>query len=134
MTLNENEFYRSDVDCDAGRYAGCGSYCCRLLVRLDPDEQVPNEIEGLPPKGYVDKDEKGYCVNFNRKTHHCNIWATRPRVCREYSCNPDPLLQIALREGFVSVVQLARRAVELNIPKDEFITIPFVRDDINDKN
>ena len=93
---------RSDVDCCKGREIGCQTYCCRLLVRLDPDERGESK-NGLPAPGFVDKAEDGYCVHFNRDSMLCAIWENRPRVCREYTCNTDDLLQVALRESFSSI-------------------------------
>ncbi|MEJ2105766.1 MAG: YkgJ family cysteine cluster protein [Acidiferrobacteraceae bacterium] len=114
----------SDVDCDAGRRLGCQTFCCRLLVRLDPDEQVPTGEPGTPPKGFVDKDEQGYCVHFDRERSLCRIWQQRPRICREYSCNGDPLLQVVLREGFVNIAQLAIAESKAYIPRETHIHVP----------
>lgn len=95
------------VDCDAGRRMGCGTFCCRLLVRYAPDEDV-RDAEGRR-KGCVDKDpETGLCVFLDRSTERCGIWASRPRTCRLYDCNADPLLQIVLRNGFRSLAEVVR--------------------------
>lgn len=93
------------LDCDYGRAMGCGSFCCRLLVRLGADERDPAP-DGHVAKGYLDKDADGFCVHFNRDTGRCDGWDTRPRTCRAYDCNHDPLLQIVLRDGFVSLTRL----------------------------
>jgi len=93
------------LDCDAGRAMGCESFCCRLLVRLEPDERVA-PADGSVAKGFVDKTPDGVCVHHDRATGRCDGWDARPRVCRAYDCNHDPKLQIVLRDGFVSLVRL----------------------------
>lgn len=113
------------VDCDAGRKMGCHSFCCRLLVRLRPEEMTRQGEEGLPPKGFVDKDVDGLCVHFERETGLCAIWEDRPITCREYECNSDFLLQVVLREGFESIVKTARSAASAYIPRESYITIPL---------
>jgi hypothetical protein len=115
---------RSDVDCNAGRQLGCQSYCCRLLVRLDPDERVPG-THSEPAKGFVDKTPDGYCVNFDRENHLCAIWRARPRVCREYTCNSDELLQIAVRQNFRTIVDLVKAVTQAYIPRENYVRVPY---------
>ena len=117
-----------DVNCDAGRLLGCGTYCCRLLVRLDPDEQDPGDGT-TPPKGFVDKDKDGYCIHFDRDSELCRNWKNRPRVCREYSCNGDVLLQAAIKTSFKSLPELVRNAAMLYLPKELYISVPCHSDD-----
>lgn len=114
---------RSDVDCCKGRQLGCQTYCCRLLVRLEPDER-PEARNGLPAPGFVEKAADGYCINFDRQSMLCAIWENRPRVCREYSCNTDFLLQVAVRESFKSMVDLVKKAQSMFIPRETWIRIP----------
>lgn len=95
------------IDCEAGRRMGCASFCCRLIVRLSPSERDPGSPDD-PGKHCLDKDTRdGLCVYFERDTGRCGIWERRPRTCREYECNSDPLLQVVLREGYSSLVRLA---------------------------
>lgn len=117
----------ADIDCDAGRALGCRTFCCRLLVRLDPDEREPGQ-DGLPAKGYVDKDlADGFCIHLDRESYRCRIWAQRPRVCREYHCNDDTMLQAALKLGtFRNIVELARAAVQLDLPHEAYVRVPLV--------
>jgi hypothetical protein len=117
----------ANVDCEAGRRLGCQTYCCRLLVRLDPDEREPT-ARGQVPKGFVDKDIDGYCVNFDRATQLCRIWAQRPRVCREYDCNSDSLLQVAMRHEFGNIVQLVKAASCAYIPQETYVHVPHRQD------
>ena len=114
---------RSDVDCCKGRELGCKTYCCRLLVRLDEAERGESK-DGLPAPGFVEKAADGYCINFDRETYLCAIWQNRPRVCRDYSCNTDPLLQVALRYSYSSLVDLVKKAQSLFVARETFIRIP----------
>jgi len=115
---------RSNVDCDKGRELGCNSFCCRLLVRLDPDEREPSE-NGLPAKGFIDKDEQGNCIHHDLENSLCKIWERRPRVCRQYECNSDPLMQVVVRHGFKSLGHLVKTSASVFIPKEAHISIPL---------
>lgn len=111
------------IDCDAGRRLGCNTFCCRLLVRYDADERPPAP-PGETAKGCVDKAPDGLCVNLDRSTHRCAIWDRRPRVCREYDCNTDYLLQVALRVGVTNIVQLSRDAIAMTIAPEDWLSVP----------
>ncbi len=113
----------SIIDCEAGRRLGCSTFCCRLLVRLYEDERVPT-TDGSTPKGFVDKAPDGLCIHLDRDTHRCSIWETRPRICREYDCNYDHLLQAAIRFGVKNIAQLSRDSLSLRIPPEECIKVP----------
>ena len=115
------------VDCDAGRRMGCATFCCRMLVRLQADEMVPT-ADGTPPKGYVDKDPEGYCVYVDRDSGFCNNWDKRPKVCREYECNSDFMLQVVLREGFINIAELAKASVQIFIPKEAYTYVPMLNE------
>jgi len=106
---------------------GCATFCCRKLVRLEPDEMEPSDGK-TPAKGFVDKDPEGYCIHFDRDSGDCTNWEKRPRVCREYECNSDFLLQVVLREGFNNIATLARSAVNTYILKENYIKIPMISD------
>lgn len=116
------------VDCEAGRRLGCNTFCCRLLVALKPHERE-EPSDGLPARGYVDKDCNGLCIHMDTETWLCKIWENRPETCREYTCNSDFKLQIVLREGFTSIVDLARKTTTAYIPKETFITIPLLAEE-----
>lgn len=120
----------SDVDCQKGREAGCQTFCCRLLIRLEAEERISTET-GSPSQSFIEKDKDGFCTHLDRQTYFCAIWHNRPKVCREYSCNSDPLLQIALRQPVTSMVQLVRKAQTVFIPKETFIRIPCCSDSTN---
>ncbi len=110
------------VDCEAGRKMGCQTFCCRLLVRLDPVDCI-DVNDGGSPSRFVEKSADGYCVNLDRKTHLCSIWAERSRVCRGYDCNSDFLLQVAVRRKFKNIAELVRMATTAYIPKETYIQI-----------
>lgn len=109
------------LDCDEGRRLGCATFCCRLIVRLDPDD-VQLDPEGRR-KNCVDKDPvDGLCVHLDRETMRCSIWERRPRVCRAYNCNEDPQLQVVLRDGFKSLRVLVTTPLppaRATVPKKE---------------
>lgn len=113
----------SIIDCDAGRRLGCGTFCCRLVVRYYPEERPPS-VDGTTPKGCVDKAADGFCVHLDRVTHRCGIWEKRPRICREYDCNSDYLLQVAVRTGVRDIVQLSRDSLSTHILKESWVKIP----------
>lgn len=113
----------ASVDCEAGRSLGCKTYCCRLLVRLEPDERVAGDGTQTP-KGYVDKTADGYCIHFDRQSNLCGNWHNRPRACREYSCHGELLLQVALRHEFKNIVELVKLASTACIPLETYISIP----------
>jgi hypothetical protein len=115
------------VDCDAGRRMGCATFCCRMLVRLQQDEMKPGD--GITAaKGFVDKDPEGYCVHVDRKSGFCHNWKNRPKVCREYTCNSDFMLQVVLQEGFVNIAELAKVAARAFIPKETYRYVPTLND------
>jgi len=114
----------AEIDCEAGRRLGCRVFCCRLLVRLDPDEREPR-ADGLPEKGFMDKDPDGYCIHFDREHGICRIWERRPRVCREYHCNSDFLLQVALRQEFRNLAELLKLAATAYIPSELYRRVPL---------
>lgn len=111
-----------NVDCGKGRELGCQTYCCRLLVRLGPDERA---ADGADQKahGFVEKSADGYCVNLDRDSHLCRIWETRPRVCRGYDCNGDFLLQVAVRNKFQNIAELVKLAASAYIPRETYIQV-----------
>lgn len=111
----------ANVDCAEGRRLGCQTFCCRLVVRLEPDER------GADGHGTVAKSADGYCEHLDRENYRCKIWAQRSRVCRGYTCNGDFLLQVALRNKFNGLVELVRLAAAAYIPIETYISIPSVQ-------
>jgi len=121
---------KANVNCEAGRELGCCSYCCRLLVRLRPEEREP-DTGPIPAKSFVDKGEDGFCIYFDRDTELCKIWRNRPQVCREYNCNEDFLLQTAIHHQFKSLVDLVKLAAGFYLPKELFVTVPCHTDNFD---
>lgn len=113
----------SIIDCEAGRRLGCNTFCCRLLVRYYEDERPPSG-DGSIPKGCVDKAADGLCIHLDRVTQRCGTWETRPRVCREYDCNGDYLLQVAVRVGVKNIVQLSRDTLTTRVPREDWVRVP----------
>ncbi|MEJ2141303.1 MAG: YkgJ family cysteine cluster protein [Gammaproteobacteria bacterium] len=121
------------VDCEEGRRMGCATFCCRMMVRLQPDEMEKGDGK-TPPKGFVDKDPEGFCIHIDKETGYCNNWKKRPKVCREYECNSDFLLQVVIRNGFSNIAELARQAQSTIIPKETYIYVPTIEVTNTDKN
>ncbi len=72
----------------------------------------------------MEKDTDGYCKHLDRGTHLCSIWENRSRTCRSYDCNSDFLLQVALRNPFNNIAELAKIAATAFIPRETYIRIP----------
>lgn len=117
----------SCVNCKEGHRMGCHSFCCRLLVRLLPEE-MEETSDGSTPKGFVDKNPNGLCIHSDKESGLCKIWDKRPHTCRVYECNSDFLLQVVLREGFVNIAQTAKSASEAYIPLENYIKIPLLKE------
>jgi Fe-S-cluster containining protein len=74
----------------------------------------------------VDKDPEGYCIHFDRERGICRNWERRPRVCREYHCNSDFLLQVALRQDFCNLAELLKAAARVFIPREQYRRVPLL--------
>jgi hypothetical protein len=101
------------LDCEEGRRLGCATFCCRLIVRLKPEDRGRGVPGVEPGANCLPKDTEGLCVHMDRETSLCRIWRERPSVCREYDCNHDSLLSVVLRNGFTSLTQLVRDSARL---------------------
>lgn len=111
-----------ECNCTNGQSVGCRTYCCRLIVRLTPQEQQyfypePNSPHSLP------KDADGYCTYLDRENSQCKIWEHRPQACREFNCNEDHKLQFVLRYGEINIVSLAMMAARKTIPQYKWIEV-----------
>ncbi|HEY5993137.1 MAG TPA: hypothetical protein VIU46_00895 [Gallionellaceae bacterium] len=73
---------------------------------------------------FLQKDADGYCRHLNREDYRCEIWDTRSRTCRSYSCNGDFLLQVAVRNPIKNIAELVKMAATAYIPKETYISIP----------
>lgn len=116
------------LDCDAGRALGCKSFCCRLLVRLEEHER--NEIDPTTHrlKGYVDKKENGACLHQNEETGLCENWENRPKICREYDCNYDKLLQVVLVSKEKSISSWMKESVNVVVQKEDQQFVPYTKE------
>jgi uncharacterized protein len=106
------DFLRLDraLDCDRGRRLGCATFCCSLIVRLEPGERDPTMPDAFR-KSCIDKDpDTGVCIHLDEDHRCCGIYADRPRLCQRYDCRTDPLLPVVLEHGFQSLMQLVSRA------------------------
>lgn len=113
----------SCLNCDYGRARGCRTYCCQLLIRLS-EADAKRLYPERPEMRFIEKDADGYCVHLDRETYGCKIWKERPEVCRQFNCNKDFMLQIAVTEGFTSIVELSKRAQSVYLPRHLWVTIP----------
>ncbi len=118
--MNDDEPPEVLIDCDAGRCMGCATLCCRLIVRLDPETCVLTP-EGLRKNCLDKRPEDGLCVQIDQATYRCNVWEERPKTCRGYDCNNDPLLQIVLRDGFRDLRTLVTSE---DVPREDWQRIP----------
>ena len=113
------------LDCDAGRALGCKSFCCRLLVRLEEHER--NEVDPTTNrlKGYVDKKENGTCLYQNEKTGLCDNWENRPKICSEYDCNYDKLLQIVIKSNGEKISDWMKESVNVVSEEKDKKFVPY---------
>jgi uncharacterized protein len=97
------------LNCDEGRRLGCHTFCCSLIVRLEPGECDPT-MPNTPMKNCIDKHpHSGICIHLDQERGHCRIYRERPNLCRQYDCRRDPLLPVVLEYGFNSLVDLIKR-------------------------
>ncbi len=111
------------LNCDAGRTMGCRTYCCRLLVRLTEDE-AQQLYPDRPSARFLEKADDELCLYLDRETYRCGIWDKRPEVCRSFDCNTDFLLQVAIKEQFESIVDLAKKAQRIYLPRHLWVKVP----------
>ena len=111
---------------------GCATFCCYLLVRLQEDEMEPSS-DSTPAKGFVDKLPDGRCIHIDAQSGRCLNWEQRPKTCRVYNCNDDPLLQVVMRTGFNNIAELARASTRMMIPRECYRFIPDQQDQDSNK-
>jgi Putative zinc- or iron-chelating domain len=77
------------VDC-AARISICQGVCCRLKFALTQEEVERGRVKWDIGHPYVIRqDSDGYCTHNDAGSHGCSIYAERPRLCRDYSCQGD---------------------------------------------
>ena len=106
---------------------GCGTFCCKLLVRIEPEE-ARRIYPDQPDRRFMEKGPDGFCEFLDRDTCLCRIWEQRPDICRAYDCNSDELLQVAVNEGIHDLVALVKRAENAWIPPHHRVRIPDIDD------
>ena len=105
---------------------GCSTFCCKLIIRYDSDKRPDSEYANIK-KSCVDKDPAdGFCVHLDKTSFHCDIWEKRPKVCAQYGCNNDPLLQVVLEHGFTSLTDILYKPHEID--KRKWTLIPTLKD------
>lgn len=114
------------LDCDAGRKLGCKSFCCRLLVRLEEHERTETDPMTNRLKGYVDKKENGTCLHHDEKIGLCQNWENRPKICREYDCNYDKLLQVVMKSNGTSIASWMKESVSVVIEDKDQQFVPYI--------
>lgn len=64
----------------------CDAVCCRLMVFLEPEDDVPAHFITQDPKGHrvMAHGEDGWCVAMDRVRMCCCIYENRPAVCRRF--------------------------------------------------
>lgn len=85
--LSEAEEVR--IDC-AARYELCHGACCKLRFALSEQDIHEGMVRWDLSAPYLNLQRAdGLCVHSNAQTHHCDIYAQRPGVCRRYDCRQD---------------------------------------------
>jgi len=51
-------------------------------------------------------------------------------TCREYMCNGDPDLHVALRYGITNIAEVAKRAATEHTPREAYIKIPYLNESL----
>lgn len=64
----------------------CDAVCCRLIVILEPGDDIPAHLTTPRPEGTraMAHHEDGWCVAMDRVHMNCGIYENRPAVCRRF--------------------------------------------------
>lgn len=70
----------------AANCATCDAVCCRLMVVLGPEDNIPAHLTTHLPEGLhvMARDESGWCVAMDRTHMNCGIYENRPAICRRF--------------------------------------------------
>ena len=65
----------------------CDAVCCRLIVVLQPEDDIPSHLTMRLPGGLpiMAHDEDGWCVAMDSARMNCGIYESRPTVCRRFT-------------------------------------------------
>lgn len=68
--------------------AQCEAVCCRLIVVLDSEDNIPQHLTahlpGRPDVNVMAHSDDGWCVAMDRTHMNCGIYENRPSVCRRF--------------------------------------------------
>ncbi|HUA81040.1 MAG TPA: YkgJ family cysteine cluster protein [Dyella sp.] len=66
--------------------ARCEAVCCRLIVVLEPGDDIPPHLTAHTEQGHLvmAHGEDGWCVAVDRTHMNCGIYENRPAVCRRF--------------------------------------------------
>ncbi|XRD91035.1 YkgJ family cysteine cluster protein [Dyella nitratireducens] len=64
----------------------CDAVCCRLVVVLEPGDNIPDHLTTHLPQGHrvMAHGDDGWCVALDRTHMNCGIYENRPAVCRRF--------------------------------------------------
>ena len=78
-----------EIDC-AARLPLCKVACCRLRFPLSEQDIHEGAVQWQLDRPYLNRQgEDGYCVHCSTGSRGCEIYASRPAVCRTYDCRRD---------------------------------------------
>jgi uncharacterized protein len=65
----------------------CNALCCRLIVVLGPDDNIPGHLTTHLPNGsrVMAHAEDGWCIAMDRSRMNCSIYESRPADCRRFA-------------------------------------------------
>ncbi|MCC8364649.1 YkgJ family cysteine cluster protein [Lysobacter sp. A6] len=66
--------------------AHCDAVCCRMIVVLQPEDNIPAHLTTRLPSGLLvmAHDDDGWCVAMDGSRMNCGIYESRPAVCRRF--------------------------------------------------
>ena len=77
------------IDCET-RIPLCKASCCRLRFPLSEQDIHEGTVEWQLDRPYLNRQRPdGYCAHCSAESHGCQIYTSRPAVCRTYDCRED---------------------------------------------
>lgn len=66
--------------------ASCSAVCCRLIVVLGIEDNIPPQYTTHLPDGHrvMERGKDGWCVAMDRNHMNCSIYENRPSACRRF--------------------------------------------------
>jgi uncharacterized protein len=67
--------------------ATCDAVCCRLVVVLESQDEIPNHLTTRLAQGQrtMAHGEDGWCIAMDRTRMNCGIYENRPAVCQRFA-------------------------------------------------